>query len=443
MVNINSFIAKDLKHVWHPCSYIKTFEHCPPIVIEKAKGSYLYTNHGPLIDATSSWWCKSLGHGHPAIQRAITNQLRQFDHVIGANTTHSVLVAVAEQLAEITGKQRAFFASDGAMAIEIALKLALYASKRKGLGHKNSFISLKNSYHGETIATMSISDVNLYKEPYSPFTFSCDFIDAIPYVLDSTDAIWHDCSPSWPDTLAQLEAMSDTACALIIEPIIQGVGGMQCYSADFLRKITQWAKMKGIYLIADEIMTGIGRTGTWLGSDQALIQADMICLGKGLTGGTLPLSCVMIDEDIFTLFAKDKPGELSFLHSNTFSGHALALSAALATIQTIKKENILAQASELEHLMRRYFMEINAVCGKLKNIRGIGAVMAADLINPYPAHLLSQAIYEQGLKFGALLRPIGNTLYWLPPLNTNEKIIGKLAEITLKSIQGAYLELAV
>jgi len=437
MVNESDLIQRDLKHIWHPCSQMKDFEQCPPLVVNGAKGSYLHTNQGPIIDAISSWWCKSLGHGNPAVISAIKNQLDRFEHVISANTTHPQMVELAEQLAEISGQQHVFFASDGSSAVEIAMKLALHANFLKGSPTRNKFIALKNGYHGETLATLSVSDLGLYKKPFAQFGLDCDFIQTIPYVAGINDPLWHNTDDVWPLIEQELDAIKSTACALLVEPIVQGAGGMRSYSADFLRKLALWAKQNDIYLIADEIMTGLGRTGKWLASHHAGINADMICLSKGLTSGTLPLSCVLIDNAIYNLFYDDYEQGKSFLHSHTYSGNSLAISAALATLKTMQAEGINQQADALGACMRGYFSEIATKTGKLDHIRSIGAWVAGDLKCP-ASHRLGYQVYQEALGRGALLRPLGNTIYWLPPLTTDHSTIGKLAEITLDSIEAAY-----
>lgn len=439
MVNIEQLISRDLKHVWHPCSQMKDFETCPPLVVERAQGSYIYTNQGPLIDAISSWWCKSLGHGHPNVIYAINDQLKRFEHVIGANTTHPSLVELAEQLTDITGKQHVFFASDGASAVEIAMKLTIHSAQIKGFKNKNQFIALKNGYHGESLGTMSVSDLGIYKAPYESFGVTCHLIDNIPYVTGTNDPLWSCCDKQWATIVKHLDELSDNVCALILEPIVQGAGGMLCYSADFLKKISLWAKSKDIYLIADEIMTGMGRTGQWLACDHAGIKPDLICLSKGLTSGSIPLSCVMIDSSIFDLFYSEYNGGNSFLHSNTYSCNPLAVSAALATIKTMRDENIISNAEQLGETMLDLLKEVAHHSGKLHNVRGVGAVVAADLVDTGD-NRIGNEVYQQALKYGALIRPIGKTLYWLPPLNTDKDIIGKLAEITLDSIKAAYIK---
>lgn len=437
MVNHELLIQQDLKHVWHPCTQMKDLEHYPPLIIHRAEGSYLYTDRGPIIDAISSWWCKSLGHGFPAVREAISQQLSCFEHVIGADTTYPLIVELAEHLANISGLQHVFFASDGSSAVEIAMKLALHASQLQGHTTRNQFISLKNSYHGETIATLSISDLGLYKKPFTPLGVSCHFLQTIPYIAGIDDPLWQTCSQEWAICQKELELVKAHVCAIIVEPIVQGAGGMRCYSADFLRHLAAWAKANNIYLIADEIMTGLGRTGKWLASQHANIRPDLICLSKGLTSGAMPLSCVLIDNPIFKLFYHDYAEEKSFLHSHTYSGNPLAVSAALATIKAMQKESINQQAEELGACMRQYFSEIATKTGKITNVRSMGAIVAGDLEN-CDIQRLGYQIYQEALNRGALLRPLGNTLYWLPPLTTDQQTIEKLAEITLHSIEAVY-----
>jgi len=437
MVNESTLIEKDLRHIWHPCMQMKDFEQCPPLVVYQAQGSYLQTDRGELIDAQSSWWCKSLGHGHPAVVAAMSKQLQAFEHVMGAHTTYAGLAELGEKLAEISNKQHTFFASDGSSAVEIAMKLALHAKQVRGQPQRREFIALKNGYHGETLGTLSVSDLGLYKKPWEGFGVHCHMIDGLPYVSGTDDPLWTDAEQHWQASLPALEKIKSRVCAVLLEPIIQGAGGMCCYSADFLAKLAAWARENDIYVIADEIMTGMGRSGEWLACQLAGVEADLICLSKGLTSGALPLSCVLIDASIYDLFYDDYDKGNSFLHSHTHSGNALAVSAALATIQFMQTENIPQQARDLGAFMRQQMQDIAQKTGALTNLRQIGAMVAADMADckhKRPGF----AFYQEALKHGALIRPIGNALYWLPPLNSDTKTIVKLAEITLHSINALY-----
>lgn len=439
MVNTQRILQQDLKHIWHPCTQMKDFETFPPLVAHRAEGSYIYTNEGRIIDAISSWWCKSLGHGHPFIKKAISQQLEQFEHIIATQFTHNNLAELGVALAEITKKQHLFFASDGASAVEIALKLTIHANQIRGFKEKKQFLALKNGYHGETMATMAISDLGIYKQPYQDYALiPCHYLQDIPYCANNEDPLWVDAATQWAATEIVLEPIKHTLSALVLEPIIQGAGGMRCYSADFLSRLANWAQSNDIYVIADEIMTGMGRTGLWLASEHAKINPDLICLSKGLTSGTIPFSCVMIDQSIFDLFYDDYGSGKSFLHSHTYSGHSLAVTAALATIRTFAEENILEHVQTMGKIMHQHMQDIAALSGKLSNIRGLGGVIAADL-EKIPKRRIGFDFAQQALKKGALIRPIGNTLYWLPPLNTDLDTIGKLAEITLNSIKATYV----
>ncbi len=438
MVNHESLLAEDLKHIWHPCTQMKDLATNPPLIVHGAKGSYLYTDRGPIIDGISSWWCKSLGHGFPAVINAINEQLSTFEHVLGAGTTYSKLVQLGIRLSEISGLQHLFFASDGACAVEIAMKLVLHANQKKGFSTRNQFIALKNSYHGETLATLSVSDLGLYKQPFRDLGPSCHFLQNIPYVLNEEDPLWHDCSLVWEAALKELEAIKENVCALIIEPLIQGAGGMLIYSRDFLRKLRAWTEENQIYLIADEIMTGFGRTGQWLACHHANITPDLICISKGLTSGTLPLSCVLIDSAIYDLFYHDVADGQSFLHSHTYSGNPLAVSAALQTIETMTSLHINQRAKELGRLMHQYFKEIARESGKIHHVRTLGAMVAGDLETRANDPRIGYRLHLEAQKKGALLRPLGNTLYWLPPLTTEPHTIEQLADITLAAIKAIY-----
>ncbi len=430
-------IERDLQHIWHPCMQMKDFQTCPPLVVTHAKGSYLYTNKGPLIDAVSSWWCKSLGHGHPAIIAALKKQLDAFEHVATGDATHAPLVEFGEKIAKITNRQHVCFASDGASAVEIAMKLALHAYQLRGMPHRNEFISLANAYHGETLATLSVSDLEFFKKPYAGYGVKCHFIKSLPYVANERDPLWNNCGHHWPQVQEELDRIKNNVCAVIVEPIVQGANGMRCYSADFLKKLAYWAKQNDIYLIADEIMTGLGRTGKWLACHHANVDADLICLSKGLTAGAVPLSCVLVDHPIYELFYDDYDKGKTFVHSHTHSGNALAISAALATIKVMENEGINERAQQLGQFMQQQFHEIASITGKLINVRSMGAIVAGDLVD-CGIERMGYRLYQEALNFGAFLRPLGNTLYWFPPLTTDHQLIENLAEITLNSIRAVY-----
>lgn len=422
------------RHIWFPCSQMKDYERLAPISVREAKGSYFTLETGEtVIDAISSWWCKSLGHRHTRLVGALQKQLEKFEHIIGTNTANETLTLLSEKLARLhPGLDKVFYASEGSMAVEIALKMALHARKLKGQPHKNKIIALKNSYHGETIATLSISDLGLYKAPYQDYCFDTHFIDPVPYVHSKDDPKWSDISAYWSQIEAQLLPLVNSTTAIIVEPILQGAAGMKLYSKDFLSRLNQFAKAHDIYLICDEIMTGLGRTGKTLALEHADIDVDFICLSKALTSGNLPMSAVLTSNDIYDLFYDDYETGKAFLHSNTYCGNALAASIALEVLQIHEEEDINSQANQLGEWMLDAMKAIADETGCLTSMRHVGAMVAAELTLPQAR--AGFELFQIALKKGAFLRPLGNTLYWLPPLNTKKQTIEKLAKITLESI---------
>ena len=426
----------DSQHIWHPCSQMKDYEQFNPLVVKRAAGSYIeLANEKKVIDAISSWWCKSLGHGHPRLQKALQQQMENFEHVIFSNTTNQIIVELSQRLASLMkGLNKVFYAGDGSCAIEIAMKMSLHSRIIKGEQQRTKFIALKNSYHGETAGALSVSCVGLYRAPYTAMLFEPYFITPIPYVLNTQDPQWEDCSSQWRIVERSLEPYAETATAILVEPIVQGAGGMKIYSQNFLAHLSQWAKVHHIHLIADEIMTGIGRTGKMLACEHAKIIPDFICLSKGLTSGWVPFSAVLTHNEMYHVFYDDYQTGKAFLHSHTYSGNALAASIALETLNIIREENICEKAILLGKAMLEKMNAVAQKTGQLTNVRGIGAVAAADLIPDLTRPRLSYEIYQEAINQGALLRPLGDTLYWLPPLNSDLTLIEELENITTNAI---------
>lgn len=433
-----NLINRDLKHIWHPCSQMKDYLTFPPLVVSKAYGSFIELENGHrVIDAISSWWCKSLGHNHPRLKKALYTQLDRFEHVIFANSTHEIIVQLSEKLALLSpGLDKVFYASEGSSAVEIALKMALHAQQIKGFPERNQFTALQNGYHGETFMALGLSDLGLYRKPYESQLIQPQFINNIPYVSSREDPLWKDCSSYWSAIEQQLEQQASSLAAIIVEPIVQGAGGMLIYSQDFLRRLSKWTQAQGIYLIADEIMTGLGRTGLALACQHAQIQPDFICLSKGLTSGWLPMSAVLTRTEIYDLFYGNYSIEKNFLHSHTFSGNALAAAVALECLTVLDAENIYTKVQVKENILKNLMEEVANTTGKLTNIRVIGAIVAADLIltEAEKNQRMGYQIFQEAVKRGAWLRPLGNTLYWLPPLNIDISTLEKLKKITIQSI---------
>lgn len=436
---LSSLYHRDLQSVWHPASQMKDYETFKPLIIKRAHDCYIETIEGKkIIDAISSWWCKLLGHQHPRLKAALLEQLKKFEHVLLANTTYETIVELSEKLSLLMkAPTKVFYAGDGSSAVEIALKMSLHARRVEGDTKRNRLLALENAYHGETIGALSVSDVGIYRAPYEAFLFNTYFISSLPYVKNKKDPLWLDCGAHWEKIEKNLAPYAETATALIVEPIVQGAGGMKIYSQDFLKRLRNWSRKHHIHFIADEIMTGLCRTGKLLACHYAGIEPDFLCLSKGLTGGFLPFSAVLIQDEIYKLFYNDYDLGKSFLHSHTYSGNALGASVALQVLKVIEEEKIAAKALALEKKMLKHMQSIADETGKIKNVRGMGAIVAADLI--CDSHLrMGFEVYQQAVKLGALLRPLGNTLYWLPPLTMQDATLNKLKMITQQAIIKAF-----
>ncbi len=437
-----SLTERDLKHIWHPCSQMKDYEDFPMMHIASAEGPYLYTTDGKqLIDAISSWWCKSLGHRHPRIVASVKEQMDKYEHVIMANTCCEPLVELSEKLANLAPSlDRVFYSDNGSTAVEVAIKMSLQYNAQTGNSHKTSFLALKNGYHGETILTLAAGDCELYSSPYAPLMPKIPNIE-IPYVTGEDDANWNLIpAKSWQAIETQLNEYKEHLSGIIFEPILQGAGGMKVYSPDLLKRLRKWSYENKVHLIADEIMTGFGRTGKMLACDHAGITPDFVCLSKGLTGGYTPMAVTLTSTEIYNAFYDDYATGKAFMHSNTYCGHALGVAAALAALKIYEDENIIANVAAKSCELRKRMEDIATETNALTNIRNIGYMVAADLINPDTGAKFASKertgykCYQKAVELGALLRPLGDTVYFLPPLNTPDSVLDNLANIAKDAI---------
>lgn len=427
-----NLVERSLKHIWNPCSQMKDYEDHPLLVIKSANGALVELENGQqLIDAISSWWCHSLGHRHPKLQAALLAQMQKFEHVIFADTTYEAIVKLSEKLAGLTKTlKRMSFASDGSCAVEIAMKMSLHARYLQRDKKRSRFMALENAYHGETGMALSVSDLGQFKAPYEQGVLPQFFLKGIPYVSGIDDPLWLDCSTVWPHLEAQLNQHKDILTAVLVEPIVQGSAGMLIYSQDFLKRLRLWTAQHNIHLIADEIMTGIGRTGLPLAFQYAEIEPDFMCLSKGLTSGVLPFSVTLTTDSIYELFYDDHEKGKSFFHSHTHSGNALGASVALACLEVMESENIYKRVQDNALFLRGLMQEVIEETQVLTNLRSIGAIVAADLVNPKKMPRLGHRVFLEAIKQGAILRPLGNTVYWLPPLNIEREVLLDLQKFT-------------
>jgi adenosylmethionine---8-amino-7-oxononanoate aminotransferase len=435
MLKNDTLLKRSLEAVWHPCTQMKHHEHYPLVPIARGDGVWLYDADGKrYLDAVSSWWVNLFGHNNPHIKDAIKSQLDQLEHVMLAGFTHEPVVALSEKLAKLTGLGHAFYGSDGASATEIALKMSFHYWRNTGKPDKTKFISLQNSYHGETLGALGVTDVTIFKDTYAPLLIQSTQVPSPDSRLaktgESDEAFALRCAEVLEVYVA---AHHETLAALIIEPLVQCAAGMGMYHPVYLQRAREICRQYQVHVIADEIAVGFGRTGTMFACEQAADKvsdiADFVCLSKGITGGYLPLSCVLTTDAIYRAFYDDQTVK-GFLHSHSYTGNPLACSAALATLSLFETTDVLGNNKKLAQAMLTH---VQAYDLPLANIRQRGMITAFE-VNTHNQHF-ARDCYAAGLRHGLLLRPIGNTVYWMPPYCITQEEIAHLGYATAKTIQ--------
>ncbi len=421
---------RDLDVLWHPCTQMKDHEVLPLIPIKRAKGVYLEDFEGNYyIDAISSWWVNMFGHTNAYINEKIKEQLDTLEHVILAGFTHEQVVKLSERLVKLTPKNldKCFYADNGSSAVEVALKMSYHAHLNDGKKEKNIFVSLTNSYHGETIGALSVGDVELYKDTYAPLLLQTL---QTPVPEDMSLEAAQNAAKAF-EKLCQEHA--ENMSAIIVEPLIQGAGSMHMYHEAFLVLVREIATRYDVHLIADEVMVGFGRTGELFACEKAKISPDFLVLSKGLTGGYLPLSVVLTSNAIYAKFYCDYNEHKAFLHSHSYTGNALACAAANATLDIFENEDIIEKNRELADYMQQKlqkFLELENV----QSVRQTGMVCAVDL-KDYDVKLrMGLKVYQYGLKHGVLLRPLGNVIYFMPPYIIKKEEIDTMMDTAYEAI---------
>jgi adenosylmethionine-8-amino-7-oxononanoate aminotransferase len=416
---------RDLAVLWHPCTQMHDHENFPLIPIKSGKGVWLEDFDGNrYLDAISSWWVNLFGHSNPIINAALKHQIDTLEHVIFAGFTHETGIQLAEKLVEITPPHlsRCFYADNGSAAVEVALKMSFHYWQNKGQTQKTKFVTLENSYHGETFGALAVGDVALYKKTYKPL-----LMDVI--TVPSPDCYFREEGENWAEYSTRqlvyleklLEQNAQEVCAIIVEPLVQCAGGMRMYDAVYLKLLRVTCDKYNIHLIADEIAVGFGRTGTLFACEQAGISPDFLCLSKGLTGGYLPLSAVLTTDEIYAAFYDDYSKLTAFLHSHSYTGNALACRAALATLSIFETQNVVGEnqilAAKMATLSERFLNHPNVA-----EVRQTGMILAIELVKnkitrePYPwQERRGLRIHRYALTKGVLLRPLGNVIYFMPP----------------------------
>ena len=428
-----NLLTRSMQSVWHPCTQMKSHENYPLIPIARGDGAWLYDTEGTrYLDTVSSWWVNLFGHNNPRIKDAIKQQLDTLDHVMLAGFTHEPVVELSEKLAKLTGLGHAFYASDGASATEIALKMSFHYwrnlhSETQGKTNKTKFISLQNSYHGETLGALAVTDVAIFKDTYAPLLMQSAQMPSPDWRLaeagESTEAFAMRCANALEQYVSE---HSHEIAAFIIEPLVQCAAGMGMYHPVYLRRAREICTKYSVHLIADEIAVGFGRTGTMFACEQAEIQADFICLSKGITGGYLPLSVVLTKDEIYQAFYDDRTAK-GFLHSHSYTGNPLACSAALATLAIFESDHVLENNREKSALIQSKIEVLTHL--PIQHLRHQGMIFALDVKTDHPNFSLD--CYAEALKQGLLIRPIGNTVYFMPPYTISEAEIDFMLTSTL------------
>jgi adenosylmethionine---8-amino-7-oxononanoate aminotransferase len=439
------YAARDLAHVWHPCTQMKDHENLPMIPIRRGSGVWLEDFDGRrYLDAVSSWWVNLFGHANPRINAAVREQLERLEQVILAGFTHEPVIALSESLTALApaGLTRCFYADNGSSAVEVAVKMSFHYWRNVGRSAKRRFITLSNSYHGETLGALAVGNVELYKEIYRPL-----LMDVI--TVPSPDCFGREPGESWAQhsrrKFAHMEAAlaqhADETAAVILEPLVQCAGSMRMYDPVYLALLRQACDRHGVHLIADEIAVGFGRTGTMFACEQAGIRPDMMCLSKGLTAGYLPLSAVLTTDAVYAAFYDEYVKLTAFLHSHSFTGNPLACSAALACLDIFRSDDVLTRNRALAAHLGARARELEGHA-HVAEVRQHGMIVAVELTRdkatrePYPwQERRGLRIYRHALSRGVLLRPIGTVLYFMPPYVITPEEIDLMVEVAREGIE--------
>ncbi len=435
---------RDIAHLWHPCTQMKDHESLPIVPIKSGKGVWLEDFEGNrYLDAISSWWVNLFGHSNAYINDKIKSQLDSLEHVILAGFTHEPVIELSERLARITpvGLERCFYADNGSSAIEAALKMSYHYWRNKGHTHKTNFITLSNSYHGETLGALAVGDVSLYKETYEPLLMQVITVPSPDcYGREQDSSCAEHSEKMFAHMRETLEQHANETCAVFVEPLVQCAGNMRMYDPVYLTLLREACDEYNVHLIADEVAVGFGRSGTLFACEQASITPDILCLSKGITGGYLPLSVAVTTDEIYQAFYDDYENLTAFLHSHSYTGNALACSAAVATLDLFEKNDVIASNRKLSKKMFASVVELEDH-RHVGEIRQTGMILAIEMVKDKPSRegytwqeRRGLKVYQHGLANGVLLRPLGNVTYFMPPYVITEDEIDLMASIAIEGI---------
>ena len=442
---------EDLKYIWHPCSQMKDYETLSPIVIERGKGINLYDINGKCYkDVISSWWCNLLGHCNPRINEAIKKQIDTLEHVIFANFSHKTVITLCQELVKVLPKGlcKFNFADNGSSSIEMALKMSFQYHYQTGNPQKKRFMALSDAYHGETLAALAMGGVDLYSELYKPILMDVIRIQA----PDCFRCPWGKCRDNcscecFIKAEEQFEKYGAETAAIIVEPLLQGSAGMKIYPPLYLKKLRELCDKYNVHLIADEIATGYGRTGKMFACDHAEVNEgvnegvspDIMCLSKGLTGGYMPMAIAITTQEIYDAFYDDYLKGKAFMHSHTYAGNPLACSAAVEVLKILREEKIIEKANSKAKYFNQIIQEKFLPLKNVGEVRSIGLINAIELVKdknskePFDyTKRTGYQIYKKALEKGVILRPLGDVIYFNPPLIIEKEDMDFVTDIALE-----------
>ncbi|MEF9933964.1 MAG: adenosylmethionine--8-amino-7-oxononanoate transaminase [Clostridium sp.] len=439
-----NLVDKDLEYIWHPCSQMKDYEDLKPIIVDRGKGVYLYDIEGnSYIDIVSSWWCNLLGHSNEIINEAVKNQLDNLEHVIFANFSNKPVINLCTRLQKYMPKGlcKYFFTDNGSAAVEVAMKMSFQYHAQNGNERKTRFMALEDGYHGETLGALSAGGVDLYSKIYKPLLLDVIRTPAPDCYRCKYNKSRNSCSAEcFVEAEDIIRENADMVSGFLVEPLLQGAAGMRIYPPVYLKKLSEACRRYNIHLIVDEIATGFYRTGRMFAADYAGITPDFMCLSKGLTGGYMPMAITITTNEIYNGFYDDYNKHRAFMHSHTYSGNPLAAAAANAVLDILEEgslvESLKDKGEYINALISREFKD-NKYVGE---IRSIGLINAIEIVKDKDSKegfnsdiRLGYQIYKEALSKGLLLRPLGNIIYFNPPLTITYEEIEKSIKICVEA----------
>lgn len=441
----NKLIQADKKYVWHPFTQMKEYEKMDVPIIVKGKGVYLYDIDGnKYLDAISSWWVNTLGHSNKRLNKALYNQSKTLEHMIFANFTHPWGIELAKKLVELNNNSltKVFYSDNGSTAVEVALKMAYQYWMQTGYKNKSKFIALKNSYHGDTIGSVSVGGVDLYHKIFKPLLFEVFHAES-PYCYRCPcNCDKGSCNIECVNSVENiLKTHSDEIAGIIIEPLVQAAGGMIIYPKEYLTKLRALCDKYNVLLIDDEVATGFGRTGKMFAYQHTEIEPDIICLSKAITAGYMPLSVTMTNKKIYSAFYDDWDKFKTFFHGHSYTANPLAIAVALENLNILEQDKILEKNIKKIEEIKKGTEKFKSL-SNVGDIRQQGMIVAIELVKnketkePFDFNLqIAKKVCNLALKKGVLIRPLGDTIYFMPPYIIRNSEIKKMLDVTFGAIK--------